>query len=59
MTPPCKNCPDREVGCHSTCGRYAEFVAWNEERKKARDLDNIHPDGMKKTVTNLLKKQRK
>jgi hypothetical protein len=22
---PCKNCTDREVGCHSKCERYAEY----------------------------------
>ena len=59
MTPPCKNCPDRAAGCHAKCGKYQEFVAWNEERKRVRVLDNIHPDGARKTTTELLKKQRR
>lgn len=25
LNPPCKNCPDRRVGCHSVCERYLEF----------------------------------
>lgn len=25
MKPPCKDCPDRKVGCHSTCQRYLDF----------------------------------
>lgn len=59
MTAPCKNCPDRAPGCHGKCGKYREFVAWNEERKRVRVLDNIHPDGARKTTTQLLKKQRR
>lgn len=23
--PPCKDCADRAVGCHGTCGRYKEY----------------------------------
>ena len=23
--PPCRNCSDREVGCHSKCTRYSEW----------------------------------
>ena len=26
---PCFNCPDRHIGCHGKCERYA---AWKEER---------------------------
>jgi hypothetical protein len=22
---PCKNCPNRKVGCHSTCQKYLDF----------------------------------
>lgn len=32
---PCKDCPDRFVGCHSGCERYASFKAQND---KGRDL---------------------
>ena len=59
MTPPCKDCPDRTPGCHAKCGKYAEYVAWNEERKRVQYLDSIHPDGARKVVTELMKKQRK
>ncbi len=27
MTPPCKNCTDRKVGCHGDCERYKQFKA--------------------------------
>lgn len=38
---PCKGCPDRTTGdraqdCHTTCERYAEFVAQNIKTNKAR-----------------------
>ena len=32
---PCdRNCPDREVGCHSKCEKYKKFLEENEVRKK-------------------------
>lgn len=31
MKAPCKDCPDREVGCHGKCDKYAQF---KEERNK-------------------------
>ena len=30
---PCKDCPDRAVGCHSTCTKYQEF-------RKQQDAEN-------------------
>ena len=60
MKNPCDpKCPERSATCHAKCGKYAEYVAWNEERKKAHVLENVHADGAKKTVTALLKKQRR
>ena len=35
VTQPCKDCPDRHIGCHSTCDRYAEFLRENKEQKDA------------------------
>lgn len=35
---PCKDCPDREIGCHGKCERYQEYAtkraAFLEERRK-------------------------
>ena len=31
LKPPCKDCIDRKVGCHSTCEKY---IAYDEERKR-------------------------
>lgn len=34
---PCgKDCPDRSQSCHGECERYAEFVKYNELRKKEK-----------------------
>lgn len=35
MNTPCRGCPDREIGCHGRCDRYAEYQAiLDRERKK-------------------------
>ena len=31
---PCKDCQDRELGCHGKCARYQEY--WNVQEKKRR-----------------------
>lgn len=36
MTAPCKDCPDRKTGCHSTCHKYIEFDNRNRERREKR-----------------------
>lgn len=41
---PCKGCPDRTTGerttdCHTTCERYAEFVAAKAAERHQRILD--------------------
>ena len=33
MTPPCKGCADRSVGCHGACERYKQFKADFEAAK--------------------------
>lgn len=32
MEAPCKDCPDRYVGCHAVCQRYIQFDTENKER---------------------------
>ena len=27
MNAPCKDCPDRCIGCHSVCAKYKDFLA--------------------------------
>lgn len=36
MNVPCKDCPDRNAGCHSKCERYAEFDKENKLRREER-----------------------
>lgn len=31
---PCKDCPNREVGCHSTCDKYIVFRKERDELNK-------------------------
>ena len=32
---PCKDCPDRVIGCHSHCEKYAEYKRVNNEYNKS------------------------
>ena len=44
MRSPCKDCPDRKLGCHSICEKYIEYTKQNEEirLKKARENNNYN-----------------
>ena len=33
---PCKDCPDRQVGCHGTCGKYKDYRAALDAHNEAR-----------------------
>lgn len=33
--PPCKNCIERHIGCHSTCDRYIEWQDIHNSEKVA------------------------
>lgn len=34
---PCKDCPNRQVGCHSTCEKY---IVFRKERDELNELKN-------------------
>lgn len=35
MRPPCKDCKERAIGCHSTCEKYKKYrTEWEELKKK-------------------------
>ena len=36
MIPPCRDCKDRKMGCHSLCERYKQ---WAETRKRPENPD--------------------
>ena len=37
MKSPCKDCPDRLIGCHSECGRYLAYVEACEKVRQVRN----------------------
>lgn len=37
---PCKECPERVVGCHSACIRYKAYLESQKERRKANMRDS-------------------
>ena len=38
---PCKDCKNREIGCHETCELYIQYKKDNELVKQQRKLDSI------------------
>lgn len=60
MKAPCKDCPDRQVGCHSTCEKYITFAKekrqQNETIKKAKHEENLKFSRMAKKYARLDKK---
>ena len=50
MTPPCKDCSTRTMGCHITCERYQAFSKQKEEERK---------DRIKRGILNAYKHQKK
>ena len=49
-TPPCKDCKDREIGCHSRCEKYGKFRAENEKRYEQNRLNYHIKDANKERV---------
>lgn len=43
MKSPCKDCPDRQVGCHGSCEKYAAFRA-DTLRRAAANREAIIAD---------------
>lgn len=41
MKPPCKDCPDRHLNCHSECIRY---LRWKEHLKALRAAEKAEKD---------------
>lgn len=44
----CWHCEERSAGCHSTCEKYAEFVAFNQKLNEAERIEKLigyHPFG--------------
>lgn len=58
-TAPCKDCPDREVGCHSKCSRYLNWKEQNEATKRAKALEREANSYMYENIKRSLKKRRR
>lgn len=58
---PCKDCTDRCMGCHSTCGDYAEYKqALEDNRAKinARNAEVAFGKAVKRNVVKRYDKRR-
>lgn len=57
MTVPCKDCADREVGCHANCQRYRDYAAERENvrqiKAEANDVTNMHMDAQIRRWTQI------
>lgn len=31
ISAPCKDCPDRKIGCHSECDKYADYTVLRDQ----------------------------
>ena len=51
---PCKQCPDRVVGCHSSCAAYLAFRAMMDDRAASRlkkaPAEEFRKDGITKAL---------
>lgn len=63
VSSPCKDCVDREIGCHSVCEKYIQYLKEKDEynkkvsnaRKKENDILSFRIDSIRqynKTGTN-------
>lgn len=41
MNAPCKDCPCRHVGCHSTCEKYQAFRRERDAVNRERNIDKM------------------
>ena len=39
---PCKDCPDRKLGCHSKCEKYKEYKLANDAHNKETRLSKMY-----------------
>lgn len=62
MSSPCKDCPDRILGCHGRCERYKAFRAEREKeyawRHEQYVMDTPSADLERKTRRKILQKAR-
>lgn len=63
MKAPCKDCPNRQIGCHSTCEKYLEFRKevdrLKQERIAKRDVDQYVRESITKNYMITFRKKRR
>lgn len=57
MIAPCKDCPDRVLGCHSECAKYQEFNAWVSQKRASRMYADCMHAGLERKIRNKQKRQ--
>ncbi len=55
---PCKNCTDRCIGCHTTCGDYAEYKQELERRRTEIKKENETETFVRAVKTKIAKANR-
>lgn len=62
LTPPCKDCPERYLGCHSSCEKYQMFREernkFNSEKKAKEDSENWFAKRSEKSMKKLKYRRR-
>ena len=59
VKPPCKNCTDRKLYCHSNCTSYAEFERQKAEYKKEQYKQNREEDLYISHITSIADRRKK
>ncbi|MCR4889157.1 MAG: hypothetical protein K5979_08290 [Ruminococcus sp.] len=59
MMSPCKDCTDRCIGCHSTCGDYKLYRAEIEKRNAEKAEKNAEKDFIYAVKDEVFKRFRK
>ncbi len=57
MQAPCKDCPEREPGCHSKCQKYADYKAYKADVAHKRYLASIAPEGAKRGMWRKIRRE--
>ena len=55
MNSPCKDCPDRHIGCHSDCDKYINYRKELEQLKEQQYKENLKPQFKKPIPGNFYK----
>ena len=59
ITPPCKDCKERQIGCHSYCRKYIEFRMNLEERNARIREEKMIENAVEETIANGIYRSRK